>query len=669
MIHRLAPTLLTFLVGAGAAALVAQSPEPKAAFVQAVGQFSLALDGAYGDEGAGVKAGLEAMSRALDQWDGLLRKYEAAMAADLPAAEPALATRMHLALAGLYFDRTRTADGLRELGAARQRDQTRADLPMFEALAQMQLTGNDAAATAALRRASTLDPNDSIAAYLLARNLSRTAATEEANRAYERFTALVRLPSTPLGPGKPDTPETGRPVQQSQAPSTPFVDLRLFHETPGVEPFFPPAPYIDGFTELQRGNLAGAIAAFRQSVMRDPLVADAGVESGALARAAAAFRDGSLDRAAEHLAVAIELAPERSEPRRLLGLVHYADRRLDAAVEALTEAIRLNPRDERTRLALADVLVESDELTRARDALQETLKLDPASGRARYKLGLVYQRQGLYADAIRELTAAIASKPLLGLNSLYQTLGALARSQQQYDAAIAAFSARIDLVPNDAGAHHELGQMYFRQGRHIEALAEFTVAVMLNPKHTDSHAALAQVHLRSGNHAEAAAAARRAVSMDAAHREARYVLATALVRMGNVDEGKRELEVYQRLQSEATAAQSRQLEIEGFRRDASLSIVNGEFAKAVALLRQALERDPESARSHLDLGIALLKAGQSAEAVERLTAAAARENNEDAHEYLSEAYAALGRREDADRERAVVARMRQEALRRAGERR
>lgn len=279
---------------------------------------------------------------------------------------------------------------------------------------------------------------------------------------------------------------------------------------------------------------------------------------------------------------------------------------------------------------------------------------------------MVYQRQGLYSDAMRELTAAAALKPMLGLNSVYQTLGALARSQQQYDAAITAFSQRIDLVPNDADAHHELGEMYFRQGRHTEALAEFTASVMLNPARTDSHAAIGQVYLRNGNYADAAAAARRAVALDQSHREARYVLATSLVRMGNLDEGKRELEAYQRLQSEATAARSQQLEIEGLRRDASVSIVNGEFAQAIALLRRVLERDPESAQSHLELGIALLKGGQAAEAVERLTAAASRDDEADAHEYLSEAYAALGRRADAERERAIAVRMRQDTFRRTG---
>jgi tetratricopeptide (TPR) repeat protein len=557
---------------------------------------------------------------------------------------------MHLALGGLYLDRLRASDGVRELAAVQQLDQTRPDVIVFESLAHSQLEGNTTAAIAALRRASTLNPNDAMTAYVLARHLSSTGALEQAGREYERFLAN----------------EGRRAAQNQPQPSTPFIDLRLFHEAPAVEPFFPPAIYADGFAELQRGNLPRAIELFRQSMMRDPLVAESGVESGALGRAAAALREGSLDRAAEHNAVAIELAPNRSEPHRIQGLIYLAGRQPEAAAKALATAITLNPQDERARLALADARIAGDRLPEAREALQDTLKMYPSSGRARYKLGLVYQRQGLYADAIRELTASAGLKPLLGLNSVYQTIGALARSQQQYDAAVGAFSPRIDLVPNDASAHHDLGEMYFRQGRLLEARAEFTAAVMLDPKRAGSHAAIGQVHLRAGNYAEAVAAARRAVALDNAHKEARYVLATSLVRMGNVDEGKRELEVYQRLQTEETAARSRQLEIDGLRRDASLSIINGEFAKAVGLLRQALERDVESAQSHLDLGLALLKAGQPAEAVEHLKTAAARDSTEDAHAYLSEAYAALGQRNDAERERAIAVRMRQDALRRTG---
>ena len=68
--------------------------------------------------------------------------------------------RMYLALAGLYVDRTRAADGLRELAAARKLDESRADLALYEGLTHTQLARNDPAATAAFRRAATLNTSD-----------------------------------------------------------------------------------------------------------------------------------------------------------------------------------------------------------------------------------------------------------------------------------------------------------------------------------------------------------------------------------------------------------------------------------------------------------------------------------------------------------------------------
>jgi tetratricopeptide (TPR) repeat protein len=646
--HLAIAVLLALVVAAPAA--LGQSPEPKNNFIQAVGQFSVALDGAFGDEGGRIRSSLDSMERALTQWDGMVRTYETAMAADLRTAEPSLATRMHLAIAGIYLDRNRPRDALRELAAASQLDSTRADVPMFEALARSQLTQEPAQAIAALRRAATLNPGDSVTAYLLARRLMQSGAADEATRAIDRFREN----------------ETRRSAQSREGLAMPFVRLGLVQETEDIEPFFPPVLYAEGFAELQRGDYARAITQFREAATRDPLVSDPGVEAGALARAAAAARDGSVETALEQLRIAIELAPDRAEPHRLMGLAHLADRQFDEAVAALKTAIRLNPRDERARLALSDALIESDQLPAARQTLEDTRAMFPSSGRARYKLGLVYQRQGLYPDAVRELTASVTLKPLLGLNSIYETIGALARAQQDYDAAIAAFAERVDLIPNSADAHQELGEMYVRQGRHNEALAEFATTLMLRPARTDAYAAIGQVHLRDGQFAEAAAAARRAVAIDASHREARYVLGTSLIRLGQADQGKQELDVYQRLQSEATAARVRLLEIEGFRRDAAVSLASQDYEKAIGLLRQALEREPESAASHMDLGIALLKAGRTAESIERFTAAVARNAGEEAHGYLSQAYDALGRDDDSQRERDIYQRMRRDALRRAG---
>jgi tetratricopeptide (TPR) repeat protein len=265
-----------------------------------------------------------------------------------------------------------------------------------------------------------------------------------------------------------------------------------------------------------------------------------------------------------------------------------------------------------------------------------------------------------------ELARAAALAPLLGSNSVFQSLGALRRSQQDYDGAIDAFSRRIALVPNHAFAHHELAEMYFRVGRLNEALAEHTVALMLDPRRADSYVGVAQVHLREGRFADAAAAATRATELSADHKEARYVLATALLRLGRADEGARALQEYQRLQAEATAQQSKRFEIAALRRDAVVSAAYGDHDRAVALLRKALDAGPADPASEIELGAALLRAGKAAEAIPHLRAGVVPGGSPDVHRQLAAAYDATGQPDDSRRERALYAQARQDALRRAG---
>jgi Flp pilus assembly protein TadD len=71
---------------------------------------------------------------------------------------------------------------------------------------------------------------------------------------------------------------------------------------------------------------------------------------------------------------------------------------------------------------------------------------------------------------------------------------------------------------------------------------------------------------------------------------------------------------------------------------------------------------PSAASSHLELGVALLKAGQIAEAVDQLQAAARLEDSLEVHEQLTSAYAQLGRQGDSDRELAKSQQLRRQML-------
>ena len=644
--RRIFASLIALLFAASAFAQ--PGVEPRARFVDALGRFSLALDGRYGDEGATIVAALDAMQQALDGWDALIRTYEGAMRADIGAADPALAARMHLAIGGIYLDRLRVDDALRELEAARTIDPNRTDIQRLLGVAYSQVADDAQAAVEAFRRAAALEPDEPIVHYVLARQLAKAGQPEAAQQALQRFLDAERVRTA---------------VAHRTAVPSPFIRVTLVPETAGVEPFFPPARYAEGFARLHEGDYRAGVTLFEEASRGDPLVTGGGPQREAIAGAAAAFRDGRVAAAVEALTSAIAATPDRAEPHRLLGIVYSADGQYEPAIAALRQAIGLAPQDERARLALGDVLVESGALAEAASALEEAVAALPASGRAHYALARVYQRQGLYAEALRAFEASLAFHPLLGRNSIYETMGRLLAAQQAFDEAAAAYSARVDAHPNDADAHYDLGDIYLRQGRHEWALAELSLVLLLDPWHAQAAALLARAHLRANGYDRAAAAARRALELDPEHREARYALGTALMRLGQADEGRRELEIFQQQQAETATLRARAFELEGLRRDATVAAADGQPAEAVALLRKALAIEP-SASLHLELGLALLDTEETAEAVDHLTAAARLGAPFIVHRYLAAAHDALGRVDDSRRAQAEYERLRQEALRR-----
>jgi predicted Zn-dependent protease len=625
----------------------AQDADPKGVFTQALARFSLALDGAFGDEGAVAASSLATMDRTRQQWDSVIRTFEAGLAAEIGSAPPELAARMRLALAGAYLDRGRSRDAQRELGEAIRLDGRRAEAFTARAVIEASLTSEPREALDDFARAAALAPADPVRAYLHARQLMTPGGSEAAVAAALRRFVDVQGAAGPLLDGSP------------------FVRPGIVQEVPDIEPFFPPATYRSGFQALVDGRYEDGVSRLRTAAILDPLVTPPAAIAERLRAAGAALRSGDVASSLALLQETANATPQFSEAHRLMGLAHLANDDVERGLGELKTAITLDAAYERPRIDLARALYERSQFAEAATVLTDTLAAIPESGRARYLLALIYQRQGNYGGAMDELGRAAAHEPLLGLNSVFQSLGALRRSQQDYDGALEAFTRRVSLVPNHPLAHHELAEMYFRVGRLDEALAEHTVALMLDPRRADSHVGVAQVHLRAGRFVEAAAAAKRATELAGNQKEARYVLATALLRLGRTGEGNRELQEYQRLQNEATARQSKQLEIAALRRDATVSAANGDHARATALLQKALAEDPGSAAAEMDLGLALLRGGRASEAIPHLRAALAGGSPE-VHRHLAAAYEAAGQAAESQRERAAHAQARQDALRRAG---
>ena len=624
----------------------AQAPDLKAAFLDGLGAFSVALDGRRGDEAVRLRDALDRMGRALAEWDAVLAGYEQKMAAEIQAVDARLGARMRTVLGATYLDRGRIRDALEQFTMARALDSSHVDAPLLQGLVYSQLLGEPAAAIDAFRAAAAIDPENPAVAYLLARQLQQARREDEASAS---VTTLLDVLSR-------ESVSTPRALA--------FVRVGLLPEVPGLEPFLPPVRYAEGFAALRRGDLRLAIEQFRKALATDPLSAPASMPLRE--RAAAAFTDGRLDEAREILAAGIRQHSEDAEVHRLRGLVEVADRRYAEGILALRRAIELDLQSERARLALADAFRRNGQSDAAVASLEETLAAIPASGRARYALAQLHREDGRYLETLAELERAVSHNPLLGRNSIHQTIGALHRAQLELPQAVDAYATRAALTPDDAAAHQDLGEVYLLLGDTPWAHAEFRIALLLEPSRLGALTGLSQVYLREGRHQDAAHAASQALAVDDRQREARYVYGTALLRLGRVDEGQQQLLAYQRLLEEDAKTQADGLELGRLRREAAVATAAGDHATAADLLTQALAYDDTSAGAHLDLGLALLNAGRFTEAADRLSLAAVRDAPLEVYLHLARAYDGSGQTDRARRARELYESMKRDAIRQGG---
>ncbi len=594
--------------------------ELKLRFVAAIQRVTRAQTGAVGDEAGELAAGVAAMRAALTEWDVRLTTFDTVTARLAPSAE------LHVVRGTVLLDRHRAADALRELSQAERIDTDRADIPALQTLA-FAAVGRPVDAQRAVRRAAARDPGNVVLVYGLAQRALELKQHDDAARALARVADLLKDGATTGVPGEPRAP---------------FERVALVRQAAGVAPIFPLAIYANAFARLAAGDFGAALAAFDTAQRVDPMTGAAGAVRDVVARAGSLLRAGHVRAARDALDAAVKAAPEEAEAHRALAVALWAEDAFEPAISHASTAVRLQPVNERARLVLADLLVAAGRAADARQALEAAVRAVPGSGAAHYRLGQLHRADARLPDALAAFRASARLTPIVGQDHLHLTIGSASVDQADFDGAVAAYAARLDVNPNNAEAHRQLGEVYFLQGRDVDALAEHSVAAWLMPASAKAHAGRGHALLRLRQNGAAAAAFQRAIALGEEQAELRYGLGTALVRAGQKEEGLRQLEISQRLRADSVARGQRDFQIDALRRAAAEERAAGRHAQAVSLFGDALALDPSSPRGRRDLGAELLAAGRAAAAAPQLDVAQRADPTADGARLLAEAYAAAG---------------------------
>ncbi len=203
--------------------------------------------------------------------------------------------------------------------------------------------------------------------------------------------------------------------------------------------------------------------------------------------------------------------------------------------------------------------------------------------------------------------------------------------------ALRSFARRID--PSDAGAHNNLGVLYYNKGLFEDAAAAFTRALELDPKMQVAQRNLEVAYLNTGYYDRSVAHLRERLRTRADDRDARWDLGRAYALLGQHDDAVAEFKALLRYRANDLGAITQLGMVEKAR---------GNLADAQRWFEESLKLDPDSSVTYFSLGEVFYNQGRHEDALHALQRAVKlNPDNPDAHFLLSFVYGDMGRHEEA----------------------
>jgi tetratricopeptide (TPR) repeat protein len=199
------------------------------------------------------------------------------------------------------------------------------------------------------------------------------------------------------------------------------------------------------------------------------------------------------------------------------------------------------------------------------------------------------------------------------------------------------FARRID--PSDAGAHNNLGVLYYNKGMYEEAVSAFSQALELDPKMQVARRNLEVAYFNTGYYDRRVAELRERLRQQPADRDARWELGRAHSALGDAQEAVAEFRALLEYHPDDLGA----IVQLGLAEKAG-----GNLATAQGWFERALTLDPDSPLVNFSLGEVLYNRGVNDEALAALhRAIELSPDNPDAHYLLGFVLGDLGRHEEA----------------------
>jgi tetratricopeptide (TPR) repeat protein len=234
----------------------------------------------------------------------------------------------------------------------------------------------------------------------------------------------------------------------------------------------------------------------------------------------------------------LAIEPENVDLLNAVGFALFQQGKSQQAVDALEKAITADPRHLKAHNNMALASIDLGELELAEAHYRESLAIEPQAA-IHNDLGFVLERQGMTDEAVEQYHKALELDPESA--SAHYNLGVSLAGRGEDAAAERHIRTALAQKPS-AQTYTGLGFVLWKQGRVDEAIASLHDAIEADPKSPAAYDQLATILVEQGRLEEAASNYRLLVRIQpsaAAHQK----LGQVLMSLGRTDEARREMEI------------------------------------------------------------------------------------------------------------------------------
>ncbi|MFQ5328834.1 MAG: tetratricopeptide repeat protein [Thermodesulfobacteriota bacterium] len=210
-------------------------------------------------------------------------------------------------------------------------------------------------------------------------------------------------------------------------------------------------------------------------------------------------RDGRYSDAIEQYRKALVINENDPDLRGRLAALYLRIGENGKAIDTYRDGLRHSPDHLGLKMGLAQALVWSHLYEDAVKLYKEVLwqgfnQTSPVNHMALKGLAQTYTLQGNLTDAINTIERAIELYP--NEAELHKELGTLLAWQKHFGKALASLKRAVKIAPDYAEAYRSMGYVYTSMRRNREAEDAFTAAIRLEPDNVENYLLLAEVYMK-----------------------------------------------------------------------------------------------------------------------------------------------------------------------------